>query len=420
MGDRAGSPPRPPATANRPASVRGTCSGASTPRRASHARASSPLNRFVRRHEHEHAQALADDAVDDVQEPGEPLAGPCLRIGGQQLAGVLEDEQPPAVVVPRLVEQDVEHVVRPPEEHLRIGDVVDVAPVAPLPRKRAQHVRLPEPGLAVPEQELARARITAAHCDELGNLRRNGRRIVGRDLVPAWNANRPRARGGAVGALAPELDRNLLHSGRRGARKPFEQPCASGLDRGAIVGRNRNTEMAVAQARVQQTCGGPELLGQIGEDAFASVRFGGRTHGIAESVERRRCRRPPASGDVAEPTFEDRRHQPCVPDLEQAEIARQDEEWRVGADVGAELRQHRFGHCSLVTSRADRDRPSWNGTSCAPLSGLAEPPRRGARLRHRAKEQDVHLLESRSRQNGRARYRRLPFGARNRVRRQRI
>ena len=56
-----------------------------------------PPQRLVRRHEHEHAQALADQAVDDVEQPRQALPGPLLRVGGEQLAGVLEDQQAPAL-----------------------------------------------------------------------------------------------------------------------------------------------------------------------------------------------------------------------------------------------------------------------------------------------------------------------------------
>src|SRR5439155_7053389 len=52
---------------------------------------------LVRRYEHEHAQALPDQPVDDVQEAREALADDRLCVGRQQLAGVLQHEQPPAL-----------------------------------------------------------------------------------------------------------------------------------------------------------------------------------------------------------------------------------------------------------------------------------------------------------------------------------
>src|SRR5207247_5040999 len=56
------------------------------------------------------------------------------------------------VVLVELVLQDhVQHVVGTAEECLRVGDVVERAPRAPLPGKRPQAVRLARAGLAEPE-----------------------------------------------------------------------------------------------------------------------------------------------------------------------------------------------------------------------------------------------------------------------------
>ena len=57
------------------------------------------LDLLVRRHEDDHAQALADQAVDDVQEAREALAGALPSIRAEQLAGVLHHEQAPEPVV---------------------------------------------------------------------------------------------------------------------------------------------------------------------------------------------------------------------------------------------------------------------------------------------------------------------------------
>src|SRR5581483_3917669 len=52
-----------------------------------------PLEPLVRRHEDEDAKALADQAVHDVEQPGQPLPGAGLGVHRQELAGVLEDQQ---------------------------------------------------------------------------------------------------------------------------------------------------------------------------------------------------------------------------------------------------------------------------------------------------------------------------------------
>ena len=57
------------------------------------------LDLLVRRHEDDHAQPLADQAVDDVQEAREALAGALPSIRAEQLAGVLHHEQAPEPVV---------------------------------------------------------------------------------------------------------------------------------------------------------------------------------------------------------------------------------------------------------------------------------------------------------------------------------
>src|SRR4029453_14393549 len=48
---------------------------------------------LVLRPEHDHAQALADEAVDDVQEAREPLAGALAGVRAEELPRVLHPEQ---------------------------------------------------------------------------------------------------------------------------------------------------------------------------------------------------------------------------------------------------------------------------------------------------------------------------------------
>ena len=183
---------------------------------------------LVRRHEHEHAQALADQAVDDVEEAGEALADDGLRVGREQLAGVLEHEQAPtplggAATVPVLLlelghqldlrelaavrrpaarledlhpfrarlHEDVHQVVGVlAEERVRIDDVVEAAPVAPLPRERSQREGLPRAGVAVPEHQLPPVcRPEALHQPVESGARRGG--VVRCDLAPLRNGDRP-------------------------------------------------------------------------------------------------------------------------------------------------------------------------------------------------------------------------------------
>src|SRR5581483_4248335 len=124
-------------------------------------------DRLVRRDEHEHAQPLAEQPVGDVEEPRETLACTLLRVRRQELAGVLEDEEPPArfvvLVFVVLVEQDVEHVAGlSAEERLGIGDVVAGATLAPRPGERAHGVRLAGSRRPVPEDQTAAVPVAEA------------------------------------------------------------------------------------------------------------------------------------------------------------------------------------------------------------------------------------------------------------------
>ena len=58
-----------------------------------------PPDIFVRRDQHQHSQSLTDQPVHHVQQPRESLPDPLPRVGGEELARVLEDDQPPAFLV---------------------------------------------------------------------------------------------------------------------------------------------------------------------------------------------------------------------------------------------------------------------------------------------------------------------------------
>ena len=209
------------------------------------------LDLLVRRHEDDHAQALPDQAVDDVQEPREPLAGALAGVRAQQLAGVLHHEQAPEpVVLPSLalevldhllvrgdpdrravplaadhhrerrLEQDGHQVIRVlAEERVRVDDVVDLAPLAPLPGERPQGKRLAGARVAVPKDELPAPRgLEVAH--ERRELVPCRRRVVRLDLVPGGHGDRPPRRARALRRVHPERDRDLV--GRAGIRRRKE------------------------------------------------------------------------------------------------------------------------------------------------------------------------------------------------------
>ena len=213
---------------------------------------------LVRRHEHEHAQALPDQPVDDVQEAREALADDRLCVGRQQLAGVLQHEQPPvlrraAAVLGILVlttdrlelmkdraraevrpapahhvnthrhlgrlHQHGHQVVRAlAEERVRIDDVMQLAPVAPLPGERAERVRLAGARNAVPEDQLAAVRgLEIAH-DRVEVDTRLGC-VVAPDLVPLGHRDRPQRRHRAVRRVRPKRDRHVVTGDRLRGRE---------------------------------------------------------------------------------------------------------------------------------------------------------------------------------------------------------
>ena len=99
------------------------------------------------------------------------------------------------------------------EERVGIDDVVELAPLAPLPRERAKGERLACARIAVPEHELAAARgLELLH--HRAELRPRGSGVVGVDVGPRRHADVPEGRLGAVRRVRPERDRNLVRRAR--------------------------------------------------------------------------------------------------------------------------------------------------------------------------------------------------------------
>ena len=94
-------------------------------------------------------------------------------------------------LLPARLHEHVHQVVRVlAEERIGIDDVVEAAPVAPLPRERPQREGLPRAGVAVPEHELSAVRRPEAlHQPIERGARRCG--VVRRDLVPLGDGDRP-------------------------------------------------------------------------------------------------------------------------------------------------------------------------------------------------------------------------------------
>ena len=101
-----------------------------------------PSERLVRRDQHADLESLADQAVDEVEEAGQPLSCPFLGVCGEQLVAVLQDKEPSLVdcVIVFVVEEHVHEVAGvATEELLGVEDVLEAEP----PSSSAQSPHLP-------------------------------------------------------------------------------------------------------------------------------------------------------------------------------------------------------------------------------------------------------------------------------------
>jgi hypothetical protein len=286
------------------------------------------LDRLVRRHQHEDAEALADQAVDDVEEPGETLADDRFGVRREQLARVLEDEQAPglalvAVLLRREVDvaaghhhpvhharirhlritglrEDAHEVVGVlAEERVRVDDVLELAPIAPLPGERAERERLAGARLAVPEDQLAavRGREVAHEPVELGAGRG---RVVRLQIRPLRNGHLAERRDRTLRPVGPELDVDLVRRARVGRREELLKLGHRSGDAVGIVASDLDVDPAGHQADVKQR---PVALG---EHVLAAVA-GDAMQTFARRLEGPRRGRPARGADVGKSAVDDAR-----------------------------------------------------------------------------------------------------------------
>ena len=165
------------------------------------------------------------------------------------------------------------------EERVRVDDVVEAAPVAPLPRERPQREGLPRAGVAVPEHELPAVRRPEA----------------------AASAGRVRARRGCV-----VRSRSRSTPERRSSRHDGIGPCGEYVQNVTVtscaeLGRAAGTPRAAARACVDrlhrrsrdgrvdaaaaQADGREDAV--LVEDAVRSVRSEAQEHGLADTRQAR-------------------------------------------------------------------------------------------------------------------------------------
>src|SRR5439155_20904339 len=104
------------------------------------------------------------------------------------------------------LEDHVQHVVRTTEERLGVGDVVEQAPRAPLPRERPQAVRLARAGLAEPEDQLAAPRRAVIGTHQPLELTRDSLRIIAANVQPRRHIDRARRLTRPAWTVRPERD----------------------------------------------------------------------------------------------------------------------------------------------------------------------------------------------------------------------
>jgi hypothetical protein len=207
------------------------------------------LDRLVRRHQDEDAEPLSDQPVDNIQEPGQALSDDRFGVRSQELARVFEHEQAPRLAtfvlagrtagevreiaghrhvlhrarvrhfcIARLRE-DLHQVIGVlAEERVRVDDVLELTPVAPLPSQCAECERLAGAGLAVPEDQLAAVRRTKV-THQAVEPRSRRRRVVRLDFGPFRHGHFAVRRDRPVTAVRPKLDVDLVRRTRVGGWK---------------------------------------------------------------------------------------------------------------------------------------------------------------------------------------------------------
>ena len=289
------------------------------------------LDRLVRRHEDENPQALTDQAVHDV-EKARQLADDRLRVRSQELACVLEHEEPPGlaafVTVLRVavrheaacschsheawvwhlrvagLRQDTHQVVGVlAEERIRVDDVVELAPVPPLPGERAQREGLPRAGLAVPEDQLAAVcRMEVAH--ERVELLSRGRAVVVLEIRPLRYGDLAVRRERPMLAVGPELNVDLVRGARIRRWKDFLQLVHHGRRSLGIVPGHLRLDPAGIEPQLD------ERPVPFGENVVASLSAH-PIEGFPQRVQRPRRCWPAADRDLLDSALEHPGREEC-------------------------------------------------------------------------------------------------------------
>ena len=162
------------------------------------------------------------------------------------------------------------------EERVRVDDVMEVAPVAPLPCERAQAERLSGAGDAVPEHELAAVRGLETGHEPL-DLRLRVVRVVVADFVPRRHGDRPPGRHRPLRPVRPERHGHLVRRAGIRRRQLLPQPLQQLVDRLDRACRRLHVHHPGGQADLQQDVGGVDeqrlvALPGISEQDLAELR----------------------------------------------------------------------------------------------------------------------------------------------------
>ena len=198
----------------------------------------------------------------------------------------------------RRLHQDAHQVVRAlPEKRVRIDDVVQLAPLAPLPGKRAQRVGLAGAREPVPEDELPTVRgLEVAHDRVEARTRPSG--VVAADLVPFGDCNRAQGRHRSVRRVRPERDRHVVARDRLRCGEQLTQAFEHRGRRRSVRCREAHMDVAAVQAH------NDECTVAIHDRGLASLA-GRVEQGRAEAVDRALRGRPGLLAQLCELRRED-------------------------------------------------------------------------------------------------------------------